>query len=164
MVLLIPLITGCGDKLLAAKTTVTFISLGVQTARQAVATAAKAKRTECLKLGDETTEAFKKCYADTQKMLAATDKLWPQLDQALATATAAINANGNYVPLIKASACLLVKLTTWIPDKYKAKVEQWIKLVGALTCDGNARVIDPVRQRLLLVKLRALLLELGARA
>jgi hypothetical protein len=120
-----------------------FVSIGVQTAKTAVAAVASQMKAECLKKGVEGSEAFKACYAKTQEMLDTADKLWPQLEELQALAAAAIKADEqkkagqtiDYVTPIKKGVCLLTKLTTWLPEKYRKKIMVWLQLVSAYACD-----------------------------
>jgi hypothetical protein len=76
-------------------------------------------------------------------MLDTADKLWPQLEELQALAAAAIKADEqkkagqtiDYVTPIKKGVCLLTKLTTWLPEKYRKKIMVWLQLVSAYACD-----------------------------
>lgn len=161
----------CGDKILTAKTAVSFVAIGVQTARSAVEVVVAKKRAECLKLGAETANAFKKCFAETETLLINTNILWVQLDQALLMATAAIKAaeqkqSGqavDYATPIKTAVCLLTKLALWLPAEYQAKIRQWLSLASAYTCNTPVSNLPIEHQRELVARLRVLLLRLGAR-
>lgn len=100
---------------------------------------------KCLEKDQSGDKTFQKCYESTLKMTEACDKLWPQISQAQKTAAAVIKAveagKGDtkaMVAAVKASVCLGVKLATWVPEKYREKVDMFLALVGAYTCDGSA--------------------------
>jgi hypothetical protein len=157
-------LAGCADKLLAMKTAAAFIDIGASTAKSVIAEIVQTKRAECLKVGGEATLAFEKCFASTKKIADATDKIWPQLDKALDLVAAAIKEKRDAVELIKKSACLLADLANWIPEKHRKKIDKWLVLASAFACDKpSAKGVSPERTRELLVKLRVLLVELGAK-
>lgn len=168
------LLAGCGDKILGAKTVVSFVTLGVETARNAVNTVVKAKKAECTAKAKGDVEVYKTCFAPTQKMVDATGKLWPQLDRALALASSAIKAyeqkttgqSVDYLTPIKHGVCLLTKLAEWLPAKYRSKIDRWLVLAGAFTCVPvkTSLQVDPQRAKMLLSQLKSLLIELGAKS
>ncbi len=163
---------GCGDKVLTAKTVLTGLTLGFQTAKSVVRTIADTKRIECAKLGAVGTPAFDGCFEKTRKMVEATDKIWPAADQLLVTGAGAIRAyeqktsgvSVDFVTPLKAGVCLLTELSVWLPEKYRKKVEVFLALAASYTCDApSSRIDSPERQKRLMVAMVALLRDLGAR-
>lgn len=167
ILLTIALGAGCADKLLAAKTAVGFISIGVETARSIVKEVAATKRAECNKqcagkTGDDLKQCESACFGKTQKMLDATDKLWPQLAKTFDLIAAALKENRDATELIKKSVCLAADLAGWIPDKYRKKIDRWLALASAFTCDKGSVRVPIEEQRRIAAALRVLLIELGA--
>ena len=163
---------GCADKVLTAKTVLTGLTLGFQTAKSVVRTIADTKRIECAKLGAVGTPGFDKCFAKTRKMVEATDKIWPQADQLLVTGAGAIRAyeqkvegeTVDFVTPLKQGVCLLTKLSTWLPEKYRKKIEVFLALAASYTCDApSTRIDSPERQKRLMIAMVSLLRDLGAR-
>lgn len=169
VVILSLVFVGCLDKLQAAKTTVAVLQIGLQSLDSIVVKIAQDKKTECLKLGNESSEAFKQCYKKTADMVEAVSKLRPQLEEALSLASAAIKAKEqkdsgqsvDYITPIKKGVCLLTKLSTWLPEKYRKKIETFLALASNYACS------DPVsiqttrnHQRYVLKQMKTVLSEL----
>ncbi len=142
----------CGDKIQTAKTVLAFVNLGAETAKGAIKTVAEAKKAECLKLGAEDSEPFKKCYAETAKLLEAVDKIYPRLDLAMQNAAKYIKAAesgeaGDYAGAVKQTVCLLTEIAQVIPGegwaKLKKKIEMYLALASAYTCEKKTSTIAP---------------------
>jgi len=153
-----------------AKITISVLQTGVNSLEVIVAKIERENKAACLKLGPETSEAFKKCYAKTAEMVEAVDKLKPQLEEALSLASSAVKAEEqkqagqpvDYITPIKKGVCLLTKLATWLPEKYRKKIETFLALASQYACDNpNAVVPDsPNRQLYVLTQMKNLLSEL----
>lgn len=162
--------TSCVDKIQAAKTTLAFVSLAVQTGETGFSVWAQAKKKECLKLGAEGSEAFAKCYATTAKAVEIVDKLKPQIAEAIALSAAAIKAAeqkqsgqaADYVTPIKKTVCLATKLATWLPTDWKKKMEAFLALAAAYACDNPSATRLTVIDLYVLQQARALLHQLNS--
>jgi hypothetical protein len=158
-------LVGCPlmSKTQIAKFTVGMVTLGTDTAKEVIARVIAEKKSQCGKLGVETSPEYVKCYAETKKMEDATNKLWPQLAEAQKLTLAALKAKEDPGKVLRHSVCLLTVLTTWLPENYKEKVETWISLASAYACDKSAAtIVTPEQQRYALTTLNKLLLDLGA--
>jgi hypothetical protein len=101
-------------------------------------------------------------------MLDATNKLKPQLDEALKLATNAIKAaesgkTADLVAPIKNGVCLLTKLATWLPMSFRQKIELYIALVGTYACSDPTASTTKAATIQDLRRLQALLIEIGAK-
>ena len=176
-----------------AKLALGFVTLGMDTAKNIIDKVAESNKNECmatacLALGNtpkgsakfdacmKTDQAknpvFMDCFKETAKMLKNSDLLVDQMNQLLRVVTASINAyqqkkDGAAIDLftpIKEGVCLLTKLSRWIPVKMRSKVDYWIALAGSYSCTELPTSTLDFRDHMLLVRLRRLLLEMGARA
>jgi hypothetical protein len=151
LLIAISFLSSCiGDKYLRAKTTISFVSIGVDTAKSVIDQMVTIKTQECLSKAcknEQCTEndqvVFDQCFSQTKKMIEATDILFPQLKLALKVSAEAVKVaekggEASFTPLIRNSVCLLTKLLNWVPDKYRSKIQLWLDLATQYSCNQSS--------------------------
>ena len=157
----------CGDKFQAARTVLSFVGLGIQTADIAFVTAAKSKRADCLKLGVEGSPEFIACYKPMADAEAVFAKLRPSLDVAMETAAKYIKAAesgqaGDWAKAVRDSVCLLTEVAKVVPGDWKKKIEAFLSLASAYACDKPVADTSPGHDLYVLRAAHRLMAELLA--
>jgi hypothetical protein len=155
----------CGDKFQLARTVLSFVGIGIQTADNAFKTASKIKRDECLKLGVEGSPAFTECYKSMAEAEAVFAKVKPNLERSMETAAKYIKAAesgevNNWAKAVKQSVCLLTEVAKVVPGEWKKKIEAFLDLASAYACDKPVSLTSPQHDLYVLKKAHRLMSEI----
>jgi hypothetical protein len=136
------LFCSCADKFTTAKITVQTGRLATNVAQIGFDFAEKQKKEECLKQDPSQGTKYQECFKSMSKTLAIWTKskatalaAWDAAEATIKAAELKKLETLDILPLVKSGVCVITKSLAFLPDKYKKKVELYLKLMDSFSCD-----------------------------